>query len=326
MRPMTRVLLISPDSTDADVRAHAKAIASIPGIAVTPMEAAAGDRLVDAAWMAARLFRQRHAIDVIVTSGISALTAAYLAWRGPIVHLPVGRLTAPEARLVGRLARRGTFRIVTSSPSIARGATRRVINPLHVSVIRPTPDAISTRREEARERLGIAPDQPLVYLPGVARPGSDHRIALWASNILYFRDPAVRVLIVGGGPNEAFVRRFISSAEMWPAIVSDVTLDEADRAAAADVAICGASGAPDVFPLAVLARVGTPLAGMQMTWMREDLAEYPATLAEAPKARLLARAALEALEGDRAINRGASGSARMQSDWANVFAPLIARS
>ena len=252
--------------------------------------------------------------------------AAYLAWRGPIVHVPVGRVSAGEVGLIGRLARRGTFRIVTSSPSLARHAMRYVINPQHVSVIRPTVAAISMRRVEARERLGIAPGQPLVYVPGVARPGSNHRLGFWASNILHFRDPSVRLLIVGGGPNEGFVRRFITSADMWPAIVSDATLDETDRAAAADVAICGASGAPDLLPLVALTRAGTPLAGMQSTWVREELDRYPATLAAAPKARLLARAALEALEGGRAMNRGASDGASDQANWKNVLSPLVARS
>lgn len=303
---MTRVLLISPESTDGDVAAHASAIGSIPHVEVTRRPAPAEDRLAFVLRCAAQLFRHDRHDDIVVTVGPAAMAAAYIGWRGPTVHIPVGRLTAPEARFCGRLARRGTFRLVTSSESIATAAKREVINTDHVALIRPCssdttlPSApLAASRTASREKLAISNDTPLVYLPGISRFGSNHRLALWAANILYFRDPRVRVLTVGGGTQAGFVRRFITSAEMWPAIVDGNVLTEAERAAAADVAICAADGAPDIAPLATLTRSGTPIAGIARTWAREELSAYPARLADGTKARLLARAALEAMERGR---------------------------
>lgn len=320
---MLRVLLIRPPTAGLDVAAYARSIEALPGVQFSDRITAADDRLPSVFRTAGELLTRRVDCDILVTAGPNALLAAATGWRGPIIHVPIGRLTRLELVIGRRLARRHSFRLITSSPALARQATHAIADARRIRVIRPAPVPPRMTRQEARARLGVAEDQPLITVTGVARPGSNHRLAIWAANILVFRDPAVRLFLRPGGVRDGFVQRFVSSAEMWLAVVSDPSLNEAEEAAAADVAICVADGAPDVSPLAAMRHAGTPIVGLRSTWLRERLDTYPATLVAESRARAVARAALEALERGRLPAE--TVSAEPDGAWAEVLESLVGR-
>jgi hypothetical protein len=323
---MTRVLFLSPASTDADVRRHADTIAAIHGVTVAQQLAPEEDRLAYILRSAARLFRGRRGIDLVITVGASALAAANIGWRGPLIHIVVGRLTRTEASLCRGLAGRADFRIVTSSAAIAREAMRNLADVHKVRLIRPTAASTPATREEARARLGIGPDVPLVHVPGLPRPGSGHRLAMWAGSILIFRDPATRLLISSGGPGDGAVQRFARNALQSHALITRPHLAQSDLLAAADVAICTADRAPDFAALDALRQAGVPIVGLQSTWDRERLHGLPARLIDDTRARLIARTALEAFDGSPASARqppGRSSTAAPASEWSHVLQSLV---
>lgn len=326
-RKMTRVLLMSPSSTDADVRRHAETFASLPDVSLTRYEAPPEDRLAYVLRGAAGIFRSRRTIDVVVTVGPAALAAAKIGWRGPIVHIVAGRLTRAEASLGRVVARRKDFRLVTSSAAVARMAMTHVADVHQVRLLRPAPARPAFDRAEVRRRLGVSVDAPLVQIVGTARHGSGHRLALWATSILAFRDPATRIALSAGGPRDAFVRRFGTSTAQVQSLVSDPSLTDADLAAAADVALCTADGPPEWSAIAAIQAQGVPIVALRSTWDRERLHGVPATLVDQPMARALARAMLLTLEG-RAASEERVAKENPPTDaaayaWSQLFQTLV---
>lgn len=313
---MTRVLFLSPACTDADVRRHAETIAALPRVTLVRRVMTTEDRLPFILRAAAGVFRDRHAIDLVITVGPVAMAAANIGWRGPLVHLASGRFSRTEASLGRAMARRPDFRLITSSASVARLGMTHIADVHKVRLLRPTPGKARHTRAEVRERLGVAGDAPLFHVVGVARSASGHRLGLWATSILAFRDPDARVVLTTGGPRDAFVRRFAESTAQAHAIVADPELTEDDLATAVDVAICAAPGPTEWAALAAFRDRGVPIVGLRSTWARERLQEIPALMVDEPQARAIAREALFAIESRESATRRDADS--RESDYAGT--------
>ena len=84
-----------------------------------------------------------------------------------------------------------------------------------------TPRGSSQARSELRQRLGMSPDT--VYVVCIARfhPVKDHETLIRGFAILHSKEPATKLILVGGGPQEGFLRNLVeqlglgNSVEFW---------------------------------------------------------------------------------------------------------------
>jgi hypothetical protein len=70
------------------------------------------------------------------------------------------------------------------------------------------PADATTPREAVRERLGFAPDERIVFVPGAMTRRSGHVDAVWAGVLAHVLDRRVRLVITGRGPTTARGREF----------------------------------------------------------------------------------------------------------------------
>lgn len=286
------IRLLRSATTDLDADAHASLLVDHFGAAdvgvVTdewPLIVRAGLRL------------RRSAGDVLVTFGAAALLAAAIKWRGRLIHVPVGRLGRVEAFAMRRRPRA----TVVASTFAAADDCRRA--ELTAQVVPPPFVPTSTDRSAARRRLGIADDVVTLALPGTIRPGSGHRLGIWASAILAYREPSWR-FVLGPRGNLRFAREFVAAtiAPEIPAV--RIAQGEDDALAAADVAVFCGDGVPERSAIdATLAR-GLGIVARRSLWEREGLpTPTHVSLFEASKVRGVIRAIVRATDAVEAGRR-----------------------
>jgi glycosyltransferase involved in cell wall biosynthesis len=246
---MMRLLLSA--TTDLDADAHVRRLT------------AQGARVADVVtreWpliaRAALRLRRAPLADELITVGEAALLAATFARRTPSMHILVG---APTAAELIALRRRARVRVVVSSLSAWQRLRAAGVAAARIESIEPPVDPMPARAE-ARARLGRDADAVVVTLPGSIRPGSGHRLAIWASALLAYRDASWRFLVAGRG-DDHLVRMFIR-ATVPPDLHAFHLVDENDALeaiAAADIALFAGEGMPERYAYEACARAGVAI-------------------------------------------------------------------
>ena len=160
----------------------------------------------------------------------------------------------PSARQVGwlgELALEGKAVALACQGESVAGRVRAA-NVSAVSEVIAPPAEVAERtpagRLAARERLGIAPDEVAILVPGRAHRASGHRYAVWAAAILTVAELPVRLVIqaTGAGAREAV--RFAREAGFAEQVLHPApSTPLAELVAAADLAVfLGADAVPGV--------------------------------------------------------------------------------
>ena len=284
---------------DGDVAAHLALLRTLPRVGIEQTDPIREDRLPLILAAAFRLLRDRPPLTPVVTTGAAALTAASLAWRGPIIHLASAPVSRLEVSLVTRPRASKVLLVVSSETDAQRARRLAAGRPLRCTVIRPIVDAPRGMRTSVRDIAGLNDDNPTVLLPGTIRRGGGHRLGLWAAGILAARDPHARVLL---RTDPQRVAEPFGRMTLPPGAVRTVPddVDEASLATAAEVTIVVPDRAPQLSAVAASLQAGTPVVSTRAFWSREGLPlDAGVRLVDDPKPRLIARTALEASEQGR---------------------------
>lgn len=279
-------LLLSA-ATDLDADAHVRRL--------TAEGARVGD-VVTREWpliaRAALRLRRTPLTDELVTVGEAALLAAVFARRAPRMHILVGAPT--DAELIA-LRRRDRVRVVVSSISAWQRLHAAGIAGARIESIEPPVDALPTRAD-ARARLGLDAGTVVVALPGTIRPGSGHRLAVWAGALLAYRDASWRFLVGGRGDVDR-VRTFIRATMPPERHVIHIVKEhhDLDAIAAADIALFAGEGLPERSAYDACARAGVAIVAPRTIVDVEHV--HAAATFDPFAARHVARAVLHASDG-----------------------------
>ncbi|MEQ8849042.1 glycosyltransferase [Botrimarina sp.] len=249
------------------------AVASLrrPGPVAAPLCAAGvpvewlGWRSAVDPYAAVRLRRLARRLRVDAVQTWDAASDRAVRWsragRGKAVWAAVDRggAAGPRRRLAGADLVFGPYE---AADGAASAAGRLVRTP---NAVDPTIAGAHTDRAAARERLragGIRLGDDAVVILAVARQESPEAVRqlAWAADLIRVVNPAIRLLIAGGGRGSAAAQRFAAAATE-PGLVSWLGPwpDLRDLYAAADVAWCSGSGGPQSTPALEACLAGLPL-------------------------------------------------------------------
>jgi hypothetical protein len=289
---MMHVCFLQSGPIDADAVAHQAALRALGAtLDVFDIEPQMPLMLRDTA----RLRRTRSAYDAIVSCGRDAMRVADYSGIDRRVHLLNGSLHASDLGTLRKSVQSGA-RLVTSSAAVYRRIVREVADAFDVNLIRPVFQNVTLVPDVARTVVGAGTTTSVIYVPGSWHDRREHAMAMWAAGVLVFRDPAVRLLVDGGG-NDGVIHRLVKSRGQTASVRVGRPDDWATHVAAADVALCAGDHAPSYAILNLLHRAGVPIVALRQLWIRERLAaQIPATLVEPRRPRFIARAMLEVLD------------------------------
>jgi glycosyltransferase involved in cell wall biosynthesis len=182
--------------------------------------------------------------DVVHAHGLTAGWVAWAAGAGPklvvtvhnvVLDAAAGRSAPLLRRLEAWLPGRARQTIVISRDMCRHFEHRARPGTLHlVPPVGPTPSA-ERPAAEVRAELGIGPAEPLVVLVGRLHPQKDIATLIEATAHL---DPAVRVVVVGEGPQRADLESCIAASGLGERVRLIGARDRAaDYQAAADVVV-----------------------------------------------------------------------------------------
>jgi glycosyltransferase involved in cell wall biosynthesis len=143
-----------------------------------------------------------------------------------------------RARLVFAAARYGIDAVIAVSDAVRQqfavqsGLAASRIDTIHNGIELAKYDL--SRREAIRARLGWAPDQPVVIMVAVMRPGKGHDLLLEAAAPLRQSVPGARIVLVGSGRLETSLRG--AAASLGVEFIGE-RADVADLLAASDVLV-----------------------------------------------------------------------------------------
>lgn len=234
------------------------------------------------------------------------------------IHLSTwGRPSLREAlkgRLIAAARRRGAARVVAVSDAardayLAQGWDRpEHVVTLHNGVL----DAAAPGSGAAvRRELGLAPDDVVLAMVSVLRPGKGHTEALRALTMLRHTHPEVRLLIVGDGPLRADLER--AARDVPGAVLAGHRTDVMCVLDAADVLLHPSEH--DAFPTTLLEAMaaGVPVVATRVGGIPEIVvAGSTGLLVEPPPDAGRLAAALAPLLDDPALRQalGRAGRAR----------------
>lgn len=298
---MIRVRLVTSATLDEDVESHLSHVDAIPRLDLLKHPSAVPNNLALIARDACRLWGGDA--DVVVTAGEPALVSTVLAWRGPLIHLPLGTMSRTELRLIRWRSARST-RVVFSTHIAANHAFRAGVASEQLRVIRPSPPSLHATRQTIRDSLAIGPSTTCVLIAGRVRQQGGHHFSFWTSSVLAFRDDSWRMLIDAGRFDKYVERLARSTSRPGCTIVCD-QCSSSELAAIADVALIDPEATPSFTAIASAARQRVPIVADAAMWRREQLLHVPALVQTERKPRAWARAVLDAVEGRAQFDRDA---------------------
>lgn len=187
--------------------------------------------------------------------------------------------SGPRERLKERLAagvrRRCATRVIAVSDATRRAYLARSSEPPDRLVTVRNGSAARARPgagRAARGRLGLGPDQPVVAMVSVLRPGKGHALAIQAAQALRPHFPELRLLIVGDGPSRSEVER-LAAPLREAAVLTGHRTDVMELLDAADVLVHPSRF--DAFPTVLLEAMaaGVPVVATAVGGIPEILAD-----------------------------------------------------
>lgn len=178
-------------------------------------------------------------------------------------HWP--RATRVAARAANRLSRRADA--VVYPGEVSRGVHEDLGRPAAIGHVIPNgiprPVPRDGARNRLRERLGVAPDTPVVGRVGRAHPQKDLPTFVAAVAVARHRHPRLRAVVAGPGIREDLeLTRAIAAADLGPVVHRwDVQDDVDDLHAGLDLAV-SSSSAGEALPTVLIEAlaVGVPVA------------------------------------------------------------------
>jgi glycosyltransferase involved in cell wall biosynthesis len=245
---------------------------------------------------------KRNRFDLLHAWGTAAMTAATLAWSGPILYSPPPILNNRMIRwLKAAMAYRSVYVVCASARQQHRCLSRGV--PVErCGLIRPGVDfaRLRRRRDDAlRRRLRLGPDDVVLLAAGESTRAARHLEAIWAAGILHVMDPRSKVLLWGRGPEAESLRRHgrrmgaaealrVATDELGPKCDFDQLLP------AADLMLAPAEGAVSALPVAWAMGAGLPIVATASPVISELLEDHhTALMTQRAIPREIARRVLE---------------------------------
>ena len=252
---------------------------------------------------AAGLRRSSNSFELAHAFGNSALTAAALGTRLPIVYSPSPQLTRPSSiRWLRAISAYRRLEVISSTSTLRRVMVERGIPIERCHLIRPGVDFARVKRRrdpELRAELGFADTDRVILAAGESTRSAAHADAAWAAGILHVADPKYRLLLWGRGP---LARQLAALGRRWR-IPDSITLAEQrlrrsldfeDLLPAADLVMVTARGPVATLPIAIAMAAGLPIVSTVTYTVSELLEDHHTALMAPPhKPRLLARRVLD---------------------------------
>ena len=234
-------------------------------------------------------------------------TVGLIRERKVLVSLPCAARGRAAGRLI-RAVRKGALRVTVPTEAarqhmIGQGAPADAVCVLPPAGL-PIKDA-AARRERTRGRLGLSDGEFVMVAPSEMTHEAAHRFASWTHAILRRFVPGVRLLLPGGGPVEAHVRRFAASTGYDREILLvGEDMPQADAIAAADVAIFLHERDCGVTALAAALAAGVPVVATNTPDIAECVPKHMVSLlAEPGDLRQASAAVLRVLQDGRLRDR-----------------------
>lgn len=250
-----------------------------------------------------------------------ALTAAATAGARRVVYSPQ---RFPDRRGVGWLRAVMGYRdvqVVCPTATLRRHLAERGVPLDRVHLVRPGVDfSLVNRRRDAglRAALGIAAGDYVLLAPGESTAAADHRLAVWTGSILGVLDPAVRVLLLGRGP-QARAAIVLAGKLGQPGLVRPADARLGRRVAveellpAADAVLVTATGPAATLPVAACMAAALPIVSTVTPTLAELLEDrHTALMVYRPRPRLLAERVL-ALREDAKLQWQIADTARAEA-------------
>jgi glycosyltransferase involved in cell wall biosynthesis len=236
-----------------------------------PVHCLDAPRPTSVAWLGRlRQLVRDHDIAIVHTHMPSPAVAARLALgprRPAIVHTEHnlwGRYR-PLTRWANRLTYRRNRAVIAVSDGVAASIRSRV--PVDVVLHGVEADRArvsSTARAEARARLGLGADEPVVGTVGNFTAKKDHANLLRAVQRVRAEIPTVRVVLIGSGPLEADLRRLVAALGLHGAVVFAGSRDDVPELLPA-FDVFALSSRFEGLPIALLEAMSTGLACVATT-------------------------------------------------------------
>ena len=250
---------------------------------------------------AATLRRRAEELDFVHAFGISALSAAAMGTRSPIVWSPGLPLRRSHVRWLRAVMGYRNVQVISPAATQRRVLVEHGVPLNNVHLIRPGVDFSRIRRRRdpgLRAALGFSEHDRVIHAAGESTRAASHADAAWSAGILHVADPRYKLLLWGEGPRAASVARL---AQRWrlPQLIAVATqrigrVEYDALIAAADVVLVTARGAVATLPIAISMGAGLPIVST-VTYTASELLEdhHTALMAPAHKPRMLARRVLD---------------------------------
>jgi glycosyltransferase involved in cell wall biosynthesis len=276
-------------------------------------------------WIGTLRLRQRGApCDLIHAWGMQPLTTAALGSNRPIVFSPNRYPTSSDLRWLRAVMSVRDVHVVCDSDTLRRGFVEKGVPIEHCHLIRPGVDfALVNRRrtdtEALREKLGFGPEAVIVLACGECVRGSNQQATILTATVLNVYDPKFKLLVWGRGPITQGSRRFASlmlprnfirfgTSWLGKGIMFEQLLP------LASAMFITADHPVPTLPIATAMAAGVPIVAVVSPTVAELLEDrHTALMHFEPRARILARKALEIVEEDAHLRWKLTDTARSEA-------------
>jgi glycosyltransferase involved in cell wall biosynthesis len=322
MSSAIRVLHLLSEDADFESRQASRQLAEGLGAEFETVASKTTGSGPAAALRAVRQLRaHRGRFELLHAWGSSALTAAAMAWGGPIIYSPPPALTDRALRWLRSAMSYRTVYVVCAGANQHRRCLGHGISADRCALIRPGVDFARLRRrrdDSLRRRLRLASEDFVLLLVGESTRGASHLKGIWTAGILHVMDPAYKVIIWGRGPMAQTLRRHglrmgaptalrFATDELGP----DCDFD--DLLPAADMVLVPAEGAVSTLPIAWAMGAGLPIVATASPVVSELLEDHHTALMTSHAVpRQIARRVLE-LREDASLQWSLADRARAEA-------------
>jgi len=248
------------------------------------------------------LRHRRSDFDLVHAWGGTALAAAALGTRVPVVYSPGDQPAPREVRWLRAIESARDLQVVASSDTMRRACVTRGLAVERCHLIRPGVEfaRINRRRDVSlRATLGFGTDDYILLACGESTRPAAHQLGVWAASILHVLDPRYRLLLWGRGPLAEQAER-LSHRTQQPHLTSNAErkLKRAVRfeelLAAADAVLVTATGPVPTLPIAICMAAGLPIVALVTATVSELLEDrHTCLMVGKPAPRLVAQRVLD---------------------------------
>jgi glycosyltransferase involved in cell wall biosynthesis len=303
MPPAIRVLQLLSEDADFESREGVRQLSQGLGIDFEMGSLKIGQAGAPSILRAVRQLRlKRNQFDLLHAWGTAAMTAAALAWNGPIFYSPPPALNNRMTRWLKATMAYRSVQVVCASARQQHRYLSRGVPVERCGLIRPGVDfaRLRRRRDDAlRRRLRLAPDDVVLLPAGESTRAARHLEGIWAAGILHVMDPRYKVLLWGRGPEGESLRRHgrrMGAAEALRFATDELGPDcDFDQLLpAADVVLAPAERAVSTLPVAWAMGAGLPIVATASPILSELLEDHhTALMTQRAIPREIARRVLE---------------------------------